>query len=136
MNEVLDAATKEVDSWPEWMRRPEIRGAMEHKFRTAEDYRDHLPCNDCEPKSIDDPERYRRYRAAAPKPDAVNHPPHYQSGGLEVIDVIEAFGLDKDFNLGNVLKYILRAGRKDPAKMKEDLEKALWYLQRRISRLP
>jgi nucleoside 2-deoxyribosyltransferase len=62
--------------------------------------------------------------------DIVNHPPHYKSAnGLEAIDVIEAFGLDKDFCLGNVLKYILRAGRKGTPEV--DLQKALWYLSRR-----
>lgn len=61
--------------------------------------------------------------------EAVNHPPHYQSkSGLEVIEVIEAFELD--FNLGNAVKYILRAGKK--CNEVEDLEKAMWYIQRRI----
>lgn len=64
------------------------------------------------------------------KPEAVNHPPHYQANGLEVIDVIEAFGLG--FRLGNAVKYILRAGRKGAAL--EDLNKARWYLDREIAR--
>ena len=66
----------------------------------------------------------------------VNHPSHYKSGGIEVIDVIEQWELG--FHSGNALKYICRAGRKskDPV---EDLEKALWYIRRlaetvRISR--
>jgi hypothetical protein len=63
------------------------------------------------------------------KKEAVNHPSHYQSGGLEAIDVIEAFGLG--FCLGNTAKYILRAGRKGDAV--EDLKKARWYLDREIS---
>ena len=66
-------------------------------------------------------------------PDPVNHPPHYKSGGLESIDVIEAFGLG--FCLGNTVKYILRAGKKNPEKHIEDLEKAEWYLKREIERL-
>ncbi len=60
--------------------------------------------------------------------DMVNHPPHYKAGGIEAIDVIEAFKLD--FNLGNSVKYILRAGRKGAAL--EDLRKAAWYLARAI----
>ena len=64
---------------------------------------------------------------------AVNHPAHYSEGGIEAIDVIEAF--DLDFCLGNVVKYILRAGRKDPNKEIEDLNKACWYLNRRIQEL-
>lgn len=59
--------------------------------------------------------------------DLVNNPPHYQSpSGMEAIDVIEAFGLD--FNLGNAVKYILRAGKKGAAS--EDIAKAIWYLRR------
>ena len=62
--------------------------------------------------------------------DLINNPPHYQSGGLEAIDVIEAFELN--YRLGNACKYILRAGRKDNAI--QDLQKAVWYLQREIKR--
>ena len=65
--------------------------------------------------------------------DPVNHPPHYKAGTLEVIDVIEAFGLDRSFCLGNVAKYLLRHGRKGDAL--EDLKKARWYLDREIARL-
>ena len=52
----------------------------------------------------------------------------------EVFTVLEAWKLDKDFYLGNVLKYLARAGKKSFNK-KEDLEKALVYLQRRIDTL-
>ena len=65
----------------------------------------------------------------------VNHPKHY--GGLEntyeVIKVIEA--LEMDFHLGNTFKYIARAGKKGSDKEIQDLEKALWYLQRKIDPL-
>ena len=67
--------------------------------------------------------------------DPVNHPAHYTAGGIEVIDAIEAWGLDKDFCLANAVKYIARAGKKDPAKTIEDLRKAAWYLNRRIASL-
>lgn len=63
-----------------------------------------------------------------PRGDNVNHPAHYQAGGMEAIDVIEAFGLG--FNLGNAVKYLLRAGRKGDAV--EDLRKAGWYIEREI----
>ena len=63
-----------------------------------------------------------------PPSDPVNHPNHYQAGGLESIDVIEAFELN--FRLGNVVKYILRADRKGAAI--QDLKKARWYLEREI----
>lgn len=64
--------------------------------------------------------------------DLVNHPPHYKAGnGLEAIDVIEGFGFDKDFCLGNALKYLLRAGRKDD--LLQDIRKAGWYISRKIA---
>jgi hypothetical protein len=53
----------------------------------------------------------------------------------EVFKVLEAWGLDKDFYLGNVIKYLARAGKKNKSKEKEDLQKALVYLQRRIDSL-
>lgn len=65
--------------------------------------------------------------------EQVDHPPHY--GGLdnpyEAIKVIEAW--DLGFCLGNTVKYISRAGKKDPARTVEDLKKARWYLDREIS---
>jgi hypothetical protein len=61
---------------------------------------------------------------------SVNHPSHYNQGKFEVIEVIEDQGLD--FHLGNALKYICRAGKKDPKKTVEDLQKAVWYLKRKI----
>lgn len=63
--------------------------------------------------------------------EMVNHPDHYQGAGIEVIDVIEAFNLD--FCLGNVIKYVLRCGKKDEAI--QELEKARWYLDRKIYEL-
>lgn len=65
--------------------------------------------------------------------ELVNSPEHY--GGAdnvyEAIKVIEAWELG--FCLGNVVKYISRAGKKDPKKLVEDLEKAKWYLEREIA---
>lgn len=61
---------------------------------------------------------------------AVDHPPHYNVGKYEVIDVIDDWGLS--FNLGNVIKYVARAQHKG-AEL-EDLEKAAWYLAREIAR--
>ena len=66
-----------------------------------------------------------------------NPRPDYYGGkdtAYEVFTVLEAWKLDKDFYLGNVLKYLARAGKKSFNK-KEDLEKALVYLQRRIDTL-
>jgi hypothetical protein len=63
--------------------------------------------------------------------DAVNRPPHYNAGGIEGIDAIEAWGLG--FHLGNVVKYVARAQHKGSTI--EDLEKAAWYLRRHIDNL-
>jgi hypothetical protein len=66
-----------------------------------------------------------------------NPRPEYYGGkdsAYEVFTVLEAWNLDKDFYLGNVLKYLARSGKKSFNK-KEDLEKALVYLQRRIDTL-
>ena len=62
------------------------------------------------------------------KPEMVNHPAHYNTGKIEVIDAIEDWGLD--FHAGNVVKYIARAKHKGT--FIQDLRKASWYLSRRI----
>lgn len=64
-------------------------------------------------------------------------PNHYGGAGTtyEVFNVLEAWGIDKDFYLGNVIKYVARAGKKNKSTEKEDLKKALVYLQRRIDSL-
>lgn len=69
------------------------------------------------------------------KKDPVNHPPHYggRDDHYEAIKVIDAWGLG--FSLGNTVKYIARAGKKDPNKTVEDLKKARWYLDHEIERL-
>lgn len=67
--------------------------------------------------------------------EQVNHPKHY--GGAdnpyEAIKVIEAW--DLGFCLGNTVKYISRAGKKETDKNVQDLEKAKWYLEREIEKL-
>lgn len=65
--------------------------------------------------------------------DNVNNPAHYTDGKIEVIDFIEDKKLD--FHSGNAVKYIARAGKKDPSKEIEDLQKAVWYLNRKITNL-
>jgi hypothetical protein len=67
----------------------------------------------------------------------VNHPNHYggKDNKYEVIKVCEAWGLDKDAYLFNVVKYIARAGKKDSKKEFEDLKKAKFYLDRKISNM-
>ena len=64
--------------------------------------------------------------------DPVNHPSHYTAyKGLEVIDLTEQM----NFNRGNAVKYICRAGLKDPSTEIQDLEKAVWYLNRELARI-
>ena len=65
--------------------------------------------------------------------EMVDHPLHYggENNQYEAIKVIEAW--DLDFHLGNTVKYISRAGKKD--KELQDLKKALWYLERKIKNL-
>lgn len=60
----------------------------------------------------------------------INHPPHYLHSLIEPIDVIESWGLN--FALGNVVKYIARAGHKGDRL--EQLRKAEWYIRREIER--
>jgi hypothetical protein len=65
----------------------------------------------------------------------VNHPDHYggASNIYEAIKVIDAWQLG--FSLGNTVKYISRAGKKNPDKELEDLKKAKWYLDHHIKNL-
>lgn len=85
-------------------------------------------------------ERVDRFKPTVPwleralSSDNVSHPPYYAKGwsnGAEVIDITEHLS----FCAGNVVKYVCRAGRKDPDKHVEDLEKARWYLDREIERV-
>ena len=65
--------------------------------------------------------------------DPVNHPSHYTDGKIEVIDFIEDKKLN--FHRGNAVKYIARAGKKNKETEIQDLQKAVWYLNREIARL-
>jgi hypothetical protein len=65
--------------------------------------------------------------------DIVNRPPHYTSdpSGVECIQVTR----HRNFNIGNAIKYLWRAGLKDEAKVVEDLRKAVFYIEDEIKRL-
>lgn len=65
----------------------------------------------------------------------VEHPDHYSIGGVEVIKAIEAWGFGEGFNKGNAIKYIVRAGKKDPLREVEDFKKARQYIDFEIERL-
>ena len=60
----------------------------------------------------------------------VDHPRYYNTGKIEVLTFVQDQGLN--FCRGNVVKYVCRAGRKDPDREIEDLEKAMVYLRREI----
>jgi len=67
--------------------------------------------------------------------EMVNHPSHYggENNVYEAIKVIDAWGLDNDFYLGNAVKYLSRAGKKDDTV--QDLKKAIWYIEKKIEKL-
>lgn len=79
--------------------------------------------------------KFNRFGKDDQMADAVNHPAHYNAGTMEVIDAIEGLGMGKDFNRGNAIKYICRAGLKSKDTEVEDLNKAIWYIQREIQRV-
>lgn len=111
---------------------------MKGKELSPEDVKERIktytPNNVKDLKYIDLSEEVHDFRKDIPP---FNPRPEYYGGkdsAYEVFTVLEAWKLDKDFYLGNVLKYLARAGKKSFNK-KEDLEKALVYLQRRIDTL-
>lgn len=64
--------------------------------------------------------------------DPVNHPSHY-TDGIETIDYIESKHFP--YHIGNAVKYLSRAGKKNPAETITDLRKAVWYINRYIELL-
>ena len=58
----------------------------------------------------------------------IDHPDYYKLGSGEAIDIIDILGLAKGFALGNAIKYIVRAGKKDGEVTQEAIQKAIWYL--------
>ena len=91
----------------------------------------------CPPPKIEQVNNMPGHRNPPPPPEKeqVNHPQHYggQNNPYEAIKVIDAW--DLGFSLGNTVKYISRAGKKNKQKELEDLKKALWYLQHHIQKL-
>lgn len=65
--------------------------------------------------------------------ECINHPKHYNMGSIEVIDFIEDKSLN--FNRGNIIKYVVRAGYKNKQTELEDLKKAKFYIEREIERI-
>jgi hypothetical protein len=90
-------------------------------------------------RSVSDDEVKRAYAVvfgytpdptANPANNSVNHPSHYNKGKIEVADFIADQKLN--FDRGNAVKYVCRAGSKDPDKEIQDLEKAIWYINHEI----
>lgn len=81
-------------------------------------------------------QKYRE-QIAKKKEDLVNHPAHYNQYSQEVIDTIEEVTVNMPvtvaYHVGNAVKYLFRAPFK--GKLKQDLEKAVWYLERAVSKL-
>jgi ribosomal protein L37AE/L43A len=67
--------------------------------------------------------------------EKINHPKRYNIGKIEAIEYIKDQNLLKGFCIGNVIKYISRAGNKDNSTELEDLKKAMWYLEYYIKEL-
>ena len=65
--------------------------------------------------------------------EKVNHPKHYNSGAIETIEYIKSMGIAEEFCIGNAIKYISRYNSKGTPK--EDLKKAVWYLEYAIGLL-
>lgn len=96
-----------------------------------------LPANELNEVNEYNFKRLQKCGVACPKQQkaagsAINHPAHYNHG-IEVIDYIESHNLN--FNRGNAVKYLTRAGLKDKDKEVEDLEKARWYVDRELERI-
>lgn len=130
------------------MLRDEIRGINEHEYTVLEGaYHKAFPSDD---EALSDQLDTAEYMLSdlisitnalgeeektddSGSTDPVNHPSHYTWSSIEPIDAIEAWQLP--YHLGNVVKYVSRAGHKDKSKTLEDLKKANWYLSRYISNL-
>lgn len=130
------------------MLRDEIRGINEHEYTVLEEaYHKAFPSDD---ETLSDQLETAEYMLSdlisitdalggeektddSGSTDPVNHPSHYTWSSIEPIDAIEAWQLP--YHLGNVVKYVSRAGHKDKSKTLEDLKKANWYLSRYIKML-
>ena len=93
------------------------------------------PCVRCKNTSsfVDEEYTTRPFLWSDGENDPVNHPSHYTKGKIEVADFIADQKLN--FDRGNAVKYVCRAGSKDPDKEIQDLEKAIWYINHEIKML-
>ena len=110
---------------------------VKEKREALKKHCDTCPCGECPLNDVncdyDTDEKVNDFYTTIFGNDPVNRPAHYTDGKIEVIEFIEDKNLG--FCLGNAVKYIARAGKKDPTKEIEDLNKAKWYIERRIKEL-
>ena len=99
-------------------------------LEVKEDMEAQVSKNLAEALEASDPYGARKVMKEILEREMVNHPDHYQGNKMEVIDIIEDYNLG--FSLGNAIKYILRADKK--GNKKQDLEKAIWYINRELSK--
>lgn len=79
------------------------------------------------------PEEMKSHRIYITSSDDPINPNHYITEKMQVFDVIDAF--DLDLYTGTAVKYLCRAGKKDPSKEVEDLKKSIRYIERKIENL-
>ena len=91
------------------------------------------PCDECISYNKWEDASKMKLVHACKEHDPVNHPSHYTKGKIEVADFIADQKLN--FDRGNAVKYVCRAGSKDPDKEIQDLEKAIWYINHEIKML-
>ena len=124
------AMKTDLEAWPRNKCRVCGRGSFES---------DHAACKasmDAYYEQISTPPAPEVVDAVLAAPEQVDHPAHYGGDTVyEVVKVCEAWGLDKDAYLFNVVKYVGRNGKKAGEPSLKDLKKARWYLNRRIDQL-
>lgn len=103
---------------------------MTHYYKGAFSDLNPSPYDDTEDDIRTEPGVWQNSGDLVPEDDPIN-PAHYQgfTGGAGVCDIAEHLS----YNRGNAVKYMSRAGVKDPAKELDDLEKARWYVEREIT---
>lgn len=121
LNITKDIIYEVTDIWNNMLCVVNDRGTKNYYYKLYFDKFDDskLKCNDLNGKET------------IPEKEMVNHPDHYKGNKFEVIDIIEDYNLD--FSIGNAVKYLLRAGKKDNTV--QDLKKAIWYIEREIKNL-
>lgn len=131
-HEFLDWASKEVATWPQWKR--DILGRVDGKLpeSAAISAVNAEPIRRTDKEAEEAIQKMQREVIEAlqqkSEPDLIRTPPHYTFAKIEPLDAIQAW--DLPFALGNVVKYVVRAGRKGDELI--DLEKAAEYLRRYI----